>query len=84
MALDTAVRDPIGKIRMAATALAIDTAAWVFVGMSLSGVAFSPEEGAALVTLLKVEGGVLLSLFFLLVPGGKRKPGETDAHLNRG
>lgn len=84
VAFNTARRDPVGGIWMAATALAIDTATWVFVGMKLSGVAFSPEEGAALVTLLKVEGGVLLALFFLLAPGGQKKPGGTDAHFNRG
>lgn len=84
VALSTAGRDPVGGIWMAATALAIDTATWVFVGIRLSGAAFSPEEGAALVTLLKVEGGILLGLFFLLAPGSKKKPGETDAHLNRG
>ena len=84
VAFNTAARDPIGSIWMAATALAIDTATWVFVGTRLSGGAFSPEEGAALVTLLKVEGGVLLGLFFLLAPTGKKKLGETDAHFNRG
>lgn len=84
VALDTAGRDPVGGIWMAATALAIDTAARVFVGIRLSGAAFSPEEGAALVTLLKVEAGVLLGLFFLLAPRGRRRPGEVDPHLNRG
>ena len=67
-------------------ALAIDTATWVFVGTKLSGVAFSPEEGAALVTLLKVEGGVLLGLFFLLAPLAKRnsaKPTPTSTGADR-
>lgn len=50
---------------------AIDTAAWVFVVMRLSGVAFSPEKGAALIPLLKVEGRVLLGLFLGLTPSGK-------------
>lgn len=69
---------------MAATTQAIDTAVRVFVGMRPSDAALSPEEGAALVALLKVEGGVLLGLFFLLTPRGRRKPGETNTCLNRG
>lgn len=48
------------------------------------GAAWSPAEGAALITLLKVEGAVLLGLFFIMAPTGRRKPGETDAHWNRG
>ena len=35
-------------------------------------------------TLLKVEGAVLLGLFFLMAATGKKKLGETDAHFNRG
>lgn len=84
VAFNAARRDPIGGIWMAATALAIDAATWVFVGTNLSGVAFSPEEGAALITLLKVEAGVLLALFFILAARGRRKLGETDAHADRG
>lgn len=84
VALSTAGRDPVGGIWMAATALAIHTATWVFVGMRLSGDAFSPEERAAPVTLLKVEAGVLLGLFFLLAPRGRRRPGEVDPHLYSG
>lgn len=83
-AFNAARRDPSGAIWIAATALAIDTATWVFAGTRLSGVAFSPEEGAALVALLKVEGGVLLALFFVTSPGRRRKPGEGDAGVDRG
>lgn len=84
VAFNTAARDPIGGIWMAVMALAIDAATWVFVGRNLGGMAYSPAEGAALVTLLKVEAAVLLGLFFLLSPAGRRKLGETDAHFNRG
>ena len=84
VAFNAARRDPIGGIWMAATALTVDTATWVFVGLKLSGVAYSPVEGVALITLLKVEAGVLLGLFFILAPTGRRKLGETDAHFNRG
>lgn len=51
--------------------------------MRLSGVAFSPEEGAALVAPLKVDGGVLLVLFFVIAPREHRKPGEADTRSNR-
>lgn len=83
VAYNTARRDPLGAIWIAAAALAVDTATWIFVGLKLSGTAWSPAEGAALTTLLKVEGAVLLGLFFLMAPTGKKKLGETDAHFNR-
>lgn len=84
VAYNTARRDPLGAIWIAAAALAVDAATWVFVGLKLSGTAWSPAEGDALTTLLKVEGAVLFTLFCLLAATGKRKPGETDAHFNRG
>lgn len=60
---------------MAATTQAIDTAVRVFVGMRPSDAALSPEEGAALVALLKVEGGVLLGLYLPSdPPGGGENP----------
>lgn len=84
VAYNTARRDPLGAIWIAAAALAVDAATWIFVGLKLSGTAWSPAEGAALTTLLKVEGAVLLGLFFLMAATGKKKLGETDAHFNRG
>ena len=84
VALNTVRRDPIGAIWIAATALAIDAATWLFVGMRLADASYSPVESAALVTLLKVEGAPLLALFCLLAPTGQKKMGETDAQFNRG
>ncbi len=78
-ALNTAQRDPLGAVWIAAAATAIDTATWLFVGLKLSGTAFTAEEAAALITLLKVEGAALLVLFFVLAPVGRRRLGQTDA-----
>jgi hypothetical protein len=84
VALNTARRDPLAAIWIAFAALAIDAATWLFVGLKLWGVAYSPVEGAALITLLKVEGAVLMLTFFILAPTGKRKLGQTDADWNGG
>lgn len=84
VAYNAARRNPQGAIWIAATALAIDAATWVFMGLKLSGDAWSPAEGAALTTLLKVEAAVLFGLFCLLALTGGKKLGETDAHFNRG
>lgn len=82
-ALNTAGRDPLGAIWIAVAAAIVDLATWLFVGLKLWGTAFTPEEGQALITLLKVEGGTLLALFFILAPRGKKRLGETDEHFNR-
>lgn len=82
--MNRADRDPIGAIWIAATALVLDLITWLSIGLKRWGSAYSPAEGAALITLLKVEGAVLLGLFFLLAQTGRRKLGETDAHWNRG
>ncbi len=78
-ALNAAQRDPLSAIWIAAAATAVDTATWLFMGLKLAGTTFTPEEAAALVTLLKVEGGALLVLFFVLAPRGRTRPGETGA-----
>lgn len=83
-AFNSASRDPVGAIWIAATALVLDLITWLAIGLKLWGTAYSPAEGAALITLLKVEGAALLGLFFILAPTGKRKLGETDAHVDRG
>ncbi len=77
IALNAAKRNPLSAIWIAAAALAIDAATWVFVGLRLWGDAYSAAEGEALITLLKVEAGALLVLFFLLAPTGKKRPGQT-------
>lgn len=82
-ALNTAQKDPLGAIWIAAAAIAVDTATWLFVGLKLWGTAFTAEEANALITLLKVEGGALLVLFFILAPRGKKRLGQTDADFNR-
>lgn len=64
----------------AATVLAIDTATWLFAAKKRAGAASSREEGAALVALLKVEGGVLLSLYLPSDPPGAAKT-RRDQHL---
>ena len=79
IALNTARRDPLSAIWIAAAALAVDAATWLFVGMRLWGEAYSAAEGEALITLLKVEAGALLVLFFLLAPTGKSRRGQTVA-----
>lgn len=78
VALNIAWRDPTGAIWIGFVALIIDTATWLFMGLKLQG-AYSPAEAAALVTLLKVEGGALLVLFILLAPLGRKRPGQTKA-----
>lgn len=83
VAYNGARRNPQGAIWIAATALAIDAATWVFMGVRLSGDAWSPAEGAALTTLLKVEAAVLFGLFCLLAATGGPKPGGTDARINQ-
>ena len=77
IALNAARRNPLSAIWIAAAALLIDAATWLFVGLRLWGDAYSAVEGEALVTLLKVEAGVLLALFFLLGPTRKRRSAET-------
>jgi len=84
VAYNAARRSPLSAIWIAATALVIDAATWVFMGLKLSGDAWSPAEGAALTTLLKVEAAVLFGLFCLLASTGRKKLGETDAQFNRG
>lgn len=78
-ALNTAQRDPLSAIWIGVFAAAIDTVTWLFIGLKLTGIQFSAEEADALITLLKVEGGALLVLFFILAPTGKRRLGQTDA-----
>ncbi len=78
-ALRTARRDPLGAIWIAAAAAAVDTATWIFMGVKLTGTAFTGEEAEALVTLLKIEGGALLVLFFILAPTGRKRLGQTEA-----
>jgi len=48
------------------------------VGVKLAGSVYSPAEAAALVALLKMEGSVLLGLFFILTPFRKRRLDQTD------
>lgn len=81
VALNVAGRDPIGAIWIGVVALIVDTATWLFMGMKLQG-AYTPAEAAALVTLLEVEAGALLVLFFILAPTGKKRFGRTDADWN--
>lgn len=81
-ALNTARREPIGALWLAFFAFVIDAATWVFMGLKLQGQAFDGAEGDALMTLLKVEGAVLLVAFFVLAPTGKKRLGQTDADFN--
>lgn len=83
-AYNTARRHPQGAIWIAAAALIIDAATWVFMGLKLSGDAWSPAEGAAVTTLLKVEATVLFGLFCLLASTDRKQRGETNAQFNRG
>lgn len=79
IALNAARGNPLSAIWIAAAALLIDAATWLFVGLRLWGDAYSATEGEALITLLKVEAGALLVLFFILAPTGKKRLGETIA-----
>lgn len=82
VALNTAKTDPLSAIWIAAAALAVDAATWLFVGLTLWGSAFSATEGEAVITLLKVEAGALVVLFFLLRRSGRNRPGRNDAVQN--
>jgi len=82
IALNAAKKDPLSAIWIAASALAVDAATWLFVGLTLWGSAFSAIEGEAVITLLKVEAGALLVLFVLLRRSGRRRPGRHDAVQN--
>lgn len=82
-ALQRMFRDPPGAIMMALIAAAFETGFWIFMGLKQTG-AYSPAEASALILMLKIEGGVVLGLFFLFAPTGRRRLGETDAHWNRG
>lgn len=84
VAVNTAARDPVGAVWMAAIALGVDLATWVFMGMGLQGQAFSPAEAAALVTLFKVEGAALLLLMAVFSSRRLRTLGESGANLDRG
>ncbi|ATQ44505.1 hypothetical protein [Caulobacter mirabilis] len=65
VALSMAGRYPLGAVWVAVLALAVDGVSWLHRGLSLWGVAYTPAEGEALLTLLKVEGGALVILLFL-------------------
>jgi hypothetical protein len=82
VSLNTAQRNPRAAIWIAGAALLVDAAAWVFMGLRLWGEAYSAFEGEALITLLKVEAGALLAMFFLLRPGRGKRPEQADAVLN--
>jgi len=82
LALNTARREPVGALWLAFFAFIIDAATWVFMGLKLQGLAFDGAEAHALITLLKVEGAVLLVAFFVLAPTGKKRLGQTDADFN--
>ncbi len=79
VAINSAGRNPVGALWIAAVALAIDTATWLSVGLKLGGQAYSPAEAAALITLLKIEGMVLLGLFLILSLLGRRRLDRTVA-----
>lgn len=76
VALNTAGRDPVLAIWIAAVALAVDTATWLLMGLKLEG-AYSATEAETLVALLRVEGVTLLVLLILLAPTGKKRSGQT-------
>ncbi len=76
VSMNTAQRDARAAIWIAGAALLVDAATWLFMGLKLWGAAYSPVEGEALITLLKVEAGALLVVFFLLAPTGKRRLGQ--------
>ncbi len=82
VALNAAKTNPLSAIWIAAAALAVDAATWLFVGLTLWGAAFSAIEGEAVITLLKVEAGALLVLFVLLRRSGRNRPGRNDAVQN--
>ncbi len=70
VALSMAGRYPLGAIWVAFLALLVDGGSWLYRGLSLWGTAYTPAEGEALLTLLKVEGGALVVLLFLF---GRRR-----------
>lgn len=82
VSLNTAQRDPLAAIWIAGAALLIDAATWLFMGLKLWGEAYSAVEGEALITLLKIEAGVLLALFFLLAPTRKKRLDQTGGNLS--
>lgn len=82
-ALQRMFRDPPSAVMMALIAAVFEAGFWIFMGLKKTG-AYSPAEASALILMLKIEGGVILGLFCLFAPLGKRKLGETDAHWNRG
>lgn len=81
-ALQRMFRDPPSAVVMALIAAVFEGAFWVFMGLKRTG-DYSPAEAAALILMLKIEGGAILGLFLLFAPLGRRKLGETDAHWNR-
>jgi hypothetical protein len=81
VALNTAKRDPRAAIWIAGAALLVDAATWMFMGLKLWGEAYSAVEGEALITLLKVEAGALLVMFFLLGRPRGRRSQQADAVL---
>ena len=82
-ALQRMFRDPPQAVMMALIAAIFEAAFWIFMGLKKTG-AYSPAEASALILMLKIEGAAILGLFLLFAPIGRRKPGETDAHWNRG
>jgi hypothetical protein len=81
-ALQRLRRDAPGAAMMALIAVAAETGFWIFMGLKQTG-AYSPEEQAALILMLKIEGGLMFVFLCLATPTGFRKLGETDAHWNR-
>lgn len=81
-ALQRMFRDPPSAVMMALIAAVFEGAFWIFMGLKQTG-AYSPAEASALILMLKIEAGVILGLFCLFAPLGKRRLGETDAHWNR-
>ncbi len=79
IALNAAKKDPLSAIWIAAAALAVDAATWLFVGLTLWGSAFSAIEGEAVIALLKLEAGALVVLFVLLRRSGRFRAGRNDA-----
>lgn len=79
IALNTAKREPLSAVWIAAAALLVDAATWMFMGLKLWGEAYSAAEGEALITLLKVEAGALLVLFFVIAPTRRKRAAQTVA-----
>ena len=82
VALNTVQRDPLAAIWIAAAALLVDAATWLFMGLKLWGDAYSDIEGEALITLLKLEAGALLALFLLLSSTRRRRARQTSGSLS--